>query len=137
MKVYVAGPLADIGTVRAVQRAVVAAGHELTLDWSSGPDSMLTSYASAPTVSGRLAAQDLAAVLAADALLVVAGEHDGRGMFAELGAALAMAERGDLRHIVIVGPRRHDSVFFYHPAVQRVSDVDEWLAGLDALRVDH
>ncbi|MGL5817689.1 MAG: hypothetical protein ACRCYR_09015 [Phycicoccus sp.] len=137
MKVYVAGPLADVGTVRAVQVAVVAAGHELTLDWSRGPDSTLTSYASAPTVSASIAAQDLAAVLAADALLVVAGEHDGRGIFVELGAALAMAERGDLRHVVVIGPRRHDSVFYYHRAVQRVSDVDEWLAGLDAPQVDH
>ncbi|MGL4176276.1 MAG: hypothetical protein ACRCSN_09375, partial [Dermatophilaceae bacterium] len=61
----------------------------------------------------------MAAVLAADAVLVVAGERDGRGMFVELGAALARTDLGDLRHVVVIGPITHDSVFYYHPAVQR------------------
>ncbi|MGL5859732.1 MAG: hypothetical protein ACRCY9_00555 [Phycicoccus sp.] len=136
MKIYVAGSMSDIGAVQAVQRAVVTAGHELTLDRSRGPDTTITNYALAEHVSARLPTQDLAAVLAADAVLVVAGEHDGRGMFVELGAALVAADRGDLRHIVVLGPRRHDSVFYYHPAVKRVSDVDEWLAGPDSPPVD-
>ncbi|MGL5928482.1 MAG: hypothetical protein ACRCY8_06065 [Dermatophilaceae bacterium] len=135
MKIYVAGPMSDVGAVRAVHRAVVLAGHELTLDWSRGPDSTIMNYALSQAVSARIAVQDLAAVLAADAVLVVAGD-DGRGMFVELGAALARADRGDLRHIVVIGPITHDSVFYHHPAVQRVSDVAEWLAGLDPSEVD-
>ena len=51
-------------------------------------------------------------------------------MFVELGAALTRASRGDLEHIVILGPIQHESVFYYHSAVQRVSDVDEWLVSL-------
>lgn len=66
----------------------------------------------------------------ADAVLVVASEHDGRGMFVELGAALARARRGDLHHVVVVGRIRHESVFYLHPSVVRVADVEEWLAGL-------
>jgi hypothetical protein len=69
-------------------------------------------------------------VLTADAVLVVASEHDGRGMFVELGAALARARNGDLKHVVVVGPIRHESVFYYHPAVLRVPAVDEWLAAI-------
>lgn len=100
MKIYVAGPLADVETVQAVQDAVVAAGHELALDWSRGNDvTFVGGYASRPDVSAGLAADDLNAVLAADAVLVVASEHDGRGMFVELGAALARACRGDLDHV--------------------------------------
>lgn len=127
MKICVAGPLADIENVQAVQSAVVAAGHELTLDWSRGPDIALEDdYSdSFPAVSARLAIEDLDAVLAADAVLVVASQYDGRGMFVELGAALARVRNGDLEHLVVVGPIRHHSVFYYHPLVRRVTDVDE------------
>ena len=125
-----AGPLADTKEVQAVQSAVIAAGHDLTLDWTRGPDVDFDDYGSEPAVSAELATVDLHAVLAADAVLVVASEHDGRGMFVEMGAALARALAGDLEHLVVVGPIRHESVFYYHPAVLRVSTVDEWLAGI-------
>ncbi len=130
MRIYVAGSLADAAKVRAVQSAVVAAGHELTLDWSRGQDVNFDDYGSLPAVSAKLAAEDLDAVLKADAVLVVASEHDGRGMFVELGAALARARRGELKHVVVIGTIRHESVFCYHPAVLRVSAVDEWLSGV-------
>jgi hypothetical protein len=131
VKIYVAGPLADIENVQAVQSAVVAAGHELTLDWSRGPDvAFVVDYGSVPSVSAQLAKEDLDAVLSAEAVLVLASEHDGRGMFVELGAALGRAQRGDLSHVVVIGPLRHESVFYYHPAVQRVASVGEWLASL-------
>lgn len=117
--------------MRTVQSAVIAAGHELTLDWSRGPDASFTGdYGSLPEVSAELAADDLDAVLTADAVLIVASEHDGRGMFVELGAALARACRGDLAHIVVIGQIHHESVFFYHPAIQRVSALDEWLSNV-------
>jgi hypothetical protein len=130
VRIYVAGPLAAVETVQAVQSAVVAAGHELTLDWSRGSDVTFDDYGSLPAVSAELAAAGLDAVLTADAVLVVASEHDGRGMFVELGAALARARNGDLKHVVVVGPIRHESVFYYHPAVLRVPAVDEWLAAI-------
>lgn len=125
-----AGPLADIKAVQVVQSAVVAAGHDLTLDWSRGPDATFDDYGSLPEVSAEVATEDLEAVLTADAVLVVASDHDGRGMFVELGAALARAQRGELEHVVVIGPIRHESVFYYHPAVLRVAAVDEWLASL-------
>jgi len=63
VKAYVAGPLADIEKVRAVQAAVVMS------------------------------------------------EHEGRGMFVQLGAALTRVRRGELRHLVVLGPIQHESVF--------------------------
>lgn len=98
-----------MANVRVVQTAVVAAGHELTLDWTG--DVMLTiDYASRLDVSAALAGEELDAVMTADAVLVVASEHDGRGMFVELGAALARAQRGELEHVVVVGDIRHERV---------------------------
>lgn len=127
MRIYVAGPLSDAERVQAVQTTLIAAGHELTLDWSRGPDIELDEYGSRPDVSAEIARADLDAVLTADAVLVVASEHDGRGMFVELGVALAQARRGELEHVVVVFAIRHESVIYYHPAVLRVATVDEWL----------
>lgn len=78
-------------------------------------------------VTARLASEDLDAVLAADAVLVLATEHDGRGMFVELGAALARASAGDLEHVILVGEVHHASVFYHHPLVKKVASVETWL----------
>lgn len=136
MKVYVSGPVSDTMTVQRVQSAVVAAGHELTLDWSADV-SFAQGYASKPQLSAKLAQEELDAVLAADALVVVASRHDGRGMFVELGAALARASRGELEHIVIVGQIRHESVFYFHPLVRRVLAVEDWLGELPRANTGH
>lgn len=53
-------------------------------------------------------------------------------MFVELGAALARATRGDLDHLVLIGEIRHESVFYLHPLVQRVSTVEDWLGQLSS-----
>lgn len=131
MKVYVAGALDDAERVQAVQAAVVAAGHQLSLDWTRESDvTFVNNYASDLDLSAKIATDDLDAVLDADAVLVVASEHEGRGMFVELGAALSRASRGDLEHVVVVGPIQHESVFYYHSSVQRVPTVADWLNSL-------
>ncbi len=131
MKVYVAGALDDAERVQAVQAAVVAAGHQLSLDWTRESDvTFVNSCASDLDLSAKIATDDLDAVLDADAVLVVASEHEGRGMCVELGAALSRASRGDLKHVVVVGPIQHESVFYYHSSVQRVPTVADWLNSL-------
>jgi len=129
MKIYVAGPVTDTVTVRHIQDAVLAAGHELTLDWSADV-SFSGDHASQPERSARMAKEMVDAVTAADAVLVVASEHDGRGMFVELGTALAQASRGELRHIVLIGDIHHESVFYFHPLVRRVPTVEHCLPHL-------
>lgn len=120
--------MADLQRVREVQSAVVAAGHQLTLDWTR--DTTLVDYGEHLVEAREIAAEDVDAVLSADAVLVVASEHEGRGVYVELGAALARASRGDLEHVVVVGDLRHESVFHFHPAVARVDSVHDWLATL-------
>ena len=59
--------------------------------------------------------------MTADAVVVLASSAEpGRGLFVELGAALARAELGGLEHVVVVGEIVHESVFHFHPRVRRV-----------------
>lgn len=127
MKIYVAGPVADAATVQAVQAHVLAAGHTLTMDWSADL-SFVEHFESRLDRSAHMAGEMLEAVMAAHAVLVVASEQDGRGMFVELGVALARASRGELQHVVLIGDIHHESVFYFHPTVTRVDTVADWLA---------
>lgn len=129
MKIYVSGPVTDTDTVQRVQGAVVAACHELTLDWSTDV-SFAEGYANQRERSARMAQEELDGVLAADAVLVVASEHDGRGRFVELGTALTRASRVELSHVVLIGEIHHESVFYFRPLVQRFQTVEDWLAAL-------
>ena len=129
MKIYVAGSLEDVRAVRDVQDAVVSAGHELVLDWTRGPDAALVEYGAHREAAAQLARNDLGAVIDAEAVLLVASDKVGRGMFVEFGAALLRAEQGALAHVVVIGPE-HESVFFFHPVVHRCSTVEDWLASL-------
>ncbi|HET8988624.1 MAG TPA: nucleoside 2-deoxyribosyltransferase [Humibacillus sp.] len=130
MRVYVAGELSDVETVVRVQRAVVDAGHELTHDWTQGLE-LTSDYRSRVEGSAAIARTDLAAVMAADAVVVLAsGAEPGRGLFVELGAALARAELGLLAHVVAVGEISHESVFYFHPRVHRVTTVEQWFASV-------
>lgn len=104
---------------------MVAAGHQLSLDWTQESETTFVSnYASDLDLSAKIAADDLDAVLDADAVLVVASQHEGRGMFVELGAALSRASRGDLEHVVVVGPIQHERLLLplLGPARSTVAD---------------
>ncbi|KRB45038.1 nucleoside 2-deoxyribosyltransferase [Terrabacter sp. Root181] len=128
MKVYVAGQLRDTQAVRAVQREIEHAGHTLTHDWTHDLE-LSDGYADQPARSAEIARTDLSGVMTADAVVVLASSAEpGRGLFVELGAALARAELGRLDHVVVVGEIVHESVFHFHPRVRRVRAVDEWLA---------
>lgn len=127
MRVYVAGSLADVVAVQEAQSAVESAGHEVTHDWTRGLDVALEDYAEDPDAAGRVGRTDLLGVLRADALVLVANEHPGRGMFVELGAALACVEKGQNMQVVVVGSLTAGSVFYFHPAVKRYATIAEWL----------
>jgi hypothetical protein len=99
----------------------------LTHDWTRDL-SLTQSYASRPEDSAVIAQAALAGVLASEAVVVLASSTEpGRGLFVELGAALARAELGQLDHVVVVGEIVHESVFYFHPRVRRVAALDDWL----------
>lgn len=129
MKIYVAAPLGAAALVQQTQDRLVDAGHELTFDWTQDL-SFMEGFETRPEKAAYMAGTMIDAVLCAEAVVVLATEHDGRGMFVELGAALAQAERGVLRSIAVVGPILHESVFYFHPRVCRYADLDDWLVTL-------
>ena len=112
MRIYVAGHLEDVASVQHVQSAVVAAGHDVTLDWTRGPDSAITNYATADALSIEIVEDPSPEALLAAAQIWAAAtaRRDGlsepvaperklpglRTALAVPGARLHLATQGDL-----------------------------------------
>lgn len=135
MKIFVSGSIREKGRIREVYAALIAAGHVITHDWTQ-TDAMPTSYADAPGEAAIRAQKDIDGVLAADAYIIVTdNELPGKGMYVELGAALALASlRSQGFPVLLLGPMYHESIFYYHPSILRFENFAEVLSWLDAHR---
>jgi len=93
MRIYVAGKLCDAATVRAIQAALIGAGHTITYEWTKHiPVWRAMRQRNEPTaakiVYKKLCGEnDLKGVICADALVWLY-HPDSRGAFVELGVAL-------------------------------------------------
>jgi nucleoside 2-deoxyribosyltransferase len=92
---------------------IIHAGHTLTYDWTSHPDTTDTEVFRLESV------EDLQGVKDAHILIYL---HPGRfGSAAELGAALALD-----KPVIIVGEvSKLDSVYFSHPHVRFVATISD------------
>jgi hypothetical protein len=132
MKIYVAGRWTRKPEVRAAQAALRAQGRFITHDWTEAEDPA-PEWTEAQT-RGYLADQaraDIEGVMDADTVVLL---HDdtGRGLFVELGAALAY----EPKRVIVVGADLHDGacVFYFLPEVEHAPDVASALALLAAER---
>ena len=129
MKVFVSGQLGEKAAVRRAYGKLRAAGLEVTHDWTRTDnigDKLL-----AREESGKRAALDIQGVIEADVYVLLSDNREvGKGMYVELGAALAMKSTTGRPDVFIVGPLNHLSVFYLHPAIRIVTSVDDVVAEL-------
>lgn len=131
MKVYVAGQLDDTGAVEHAYTALRAAGHAITYDWTT--DAYLRDYPGHRAEAARRAVNDIQGVIDADVFVLLSGnQRAGKGMYAELGAALALHKTTGRPRIYLVGNLTHVSIFYFHPAVIYRPDIESVIAGLPA-----
>ncbi len=138
MKIFVSGQITDLDNVRAVQDRLRAEGHEITHDWTRNEtgDKMLASNEAKLAnleETGRRAQLDIQGVVDADAYVICTDNNApkaGKGMYAELGAALALNVTQSKPKVYLLGSMNHMSVFYFHPSVQKLSSVDELIEKL-------
>lgn len=122
-EVFVSGQIHDLDNVKEVQNRLREAGHHITHDWTRNEtgDKLLGGQQAKfdnPEESARRADLDLRGVLDSDAfILVTTNEKVGKGMYVELGAALAKSALSGLPNIYAFGPRNHSSIFYFHDYV--------------------
>lgn len=133
MKVFVSGQLGEKTAVRRAYAKLRAAGFEITHDWTRTDnigDKLL-----ARQESGRRAELDIQGVIDADVYVLLSDNREvGKGMYVELGAALAMKSTTGRPDVFIVGPLNHLSVFYLHPAIRIVSTIDDVVSELALLK---
>ncbi len=125
MKIYVAAAFSRKDDVRRVYQELQVAGHEIALDWTMYED--VRPYAEHAAEASRQTEKAMAGVKDADALLFLAdGSAGGRGSFSELGGAIILKIMTGKPDIYVIGDL-HESAFFFHPAVERRSTLEEVL----------
>ncbi|MDB5178140.1 MAG: hypothetical protein JWN01_83 [Patescibacteria group bacterium] len=124
MKVFISGQVGDKAVIRRAYAALRAAGHTITHDWTI--DDPIAVTLENRTEAGRRAAKDLTGVVGCDVYILFSdNEKPGKGMYAELGAALALNETSGTPKLYIVGKLNHLSVFYLHPAIYHRGTIEE------------
>lgn len=91
MRVFVSGQFKEKHRVREAFRVMEAAGHVITYDWTR-TEALEKPYSSYSAEASRRAHEDINGILSADAFILMSDNRErGKGMYVELGAALALA----------------------------------------------
>lgn len=101
--------------------------HEITHDWTALP--MIKPYRENPERAGEFAQLQIQGIADAEVYIVLA-HHDGTGLFAELGAALAIAQLHRKLRIYGVSREIPEAMFHYHPAIVWKESIEEVLEEL-------
>jgi hypothetical protein len=136
MKIFISGQLNDAENIQALMAEVRRAGHQVTHDWTrtdaflGGRDAKLTNSAE----SGKRAENDIQGVLDSDVYVLASNnEQVGKGMYVELGAALALHQAQGKPLVYIIGKMNHLSVFYLHPAVRHAETLADVLSSAGKL----
>lgn len=127
------GQVNDLDNVRVVQQRITEAGHHITHDWTHNEtgDKLLNGQKAKfenPEEAARRADADMQGVIDSDVYILCSdNENVGKGMYVELGAAIALNATTGSPRIYIVGEMNHSSIFYWHPSVILGRTVDEIL----------
>lgn len=136
MNVFVSGQLNEKRKIRKIFKALLRQGHHITHDWTR-TDNLGPDYRSQADEAGRRAQLDINGVAAADLYILITDNlAQGKGMYVELGAALALAVQRGAPEIIVVGPRNHESIFYYHPVARHFETIEDCLAYTKTLGAD-
>lgn len=120
MKFFISGQINDAVNIRLLTNQVIEFGHEITHDWTTtdtflgGRDDKLNQRIE----SGKRAKNDIQGVVDCDVYVLSSSNTDvGKGMYVELGAALALNQSTGKPMVYIIGNMNHLSVFYLHPGV--------------------
>ena len=122
------GQLDDVKSVKDACKLLLEAGHSITHDWTESDVFLSSKEAKLANKeeAGLRAKKDLDGVISSDVYILLSNNKEaGKGMYVELGAALALREKTGKPEVYIVGEMNHMSVFYLHPSVKSRSSIVE------------
>ena len=127
MKIYVASSIKNKDKVQEVFRALRSEGHEVTTDWTLTDDIPEDERGRKKDYIQSIAKRDFEGIGECDVFVLLSEPSEGRSMYVELGLAIATHEATGKPSVFVVGQDHNESVFYFHPAVQRVGSLDDAL----------
>lgn len=126
MKAFVSGQLSEFAEVRSLQSDLEKRGIQITHDWTRTDP--IADKRRNRTEAGRRAALDITGIVDADVyVLLTDNKTAGKGMYVELGAALALHETTGKPSIHVVGAMNHLTIFYLHPEIIHHESVSGFL----------
>lgn len=129
MKIYVASSFEQREETKDAHTALLEAGHEITLDWTT--HRWLKDSPEAEGLYKEYALSDVQGVLDADVYILLLGSRASTGAHIELGIALG----SNKKHILIVGDIQQFTLFYRHPKITHlptIKDAIEHIGSIDA-----
>lgn len=117
MKFFVSGKVGNDNDAKSAMKALKDAGHQITFDWTTIEH--LKPYDKNSFASRKAAIRETKGVKDADILVLIA-HNKGVGMYVELGIAIGIGI--PIRVVTNVESR---TMFFHHPLIKRVKNIEE------------
>lgn len=117
MKFFVSGKVGVENNAKSAMKTLQDAGHQITFDWTTIEH--LKPYDKNASASREAAVQESQGIKNADVLILIT-HNKGIGMYIELGIAIGIGI--PIRIITNVESR---SMFFHHPLIKKVNNIDE------------
>lgn len=131
MRFFISGQISDFKNIQRIMNQVKNAGHSITHDWTS-TDTFLAGAEDklANEIESSIRAKnDIQGVIDSDVYVLSSDNNNvGKGMYVELGAAIALYEKTGSPDIYVIGSLNHLSLFYLHPAVTKCKSIEEVLA---------
>jgi hypothetical protein len=125
MKFYIAGNLRDRQEVRAVMDTVREAGYEVIVDWTKDRDLENNYLKNIAEVTERVQ-RDTQGILNCDVFVLVTTEPSvNKGMYVELGIAIAGWQKSRIPKVYIIGDFCNNGSFYFVRGIRRVQSIDE------------
>ena len=130
MKFFISGSINDSSNIKAIMKIVEDAGHQVTHDWTTTDAFLGGSQEKLNNLdeSRSRAKKDIDGVLNCDVYVLCSDNKKvGKGMYVELGAAIALHETRGYPKLYVIGELNHLSLFYLHESVKRRRNIQEVL----------
>ncbi|MBS3054245.1 MAG: hypothetical protein J4431_01785 [Candidatus Aenigmarchaeota archaeon] len=124
MKFYIASRFGKAAEVKEMTKKLEEMGHSVTTDWTQ--HGAIKPYSQNASKAMLYSIEDVQGVLNSDVFILITDEG-GKGMYVELGVAIASFIEKKTPRIYIVGAHNENTIFFFHPSVSRKDSIQDVL----------
>ncbi|MCC7570240.1 hypothetical protein KO465_02750 [Candidatus Micrarchaeota archaeon] len=130
MRFYVSGRFYDREKIIEVFQYLKSRGYEIANDWTEHKN-LRGEYGENMELSVKYTNEDVEGVRNCDVFVLISDKQGGTGMHTEFGIALNSLLEKNKPKIYVIGEHTSRCMFYFHPKVKRMKNLDEVLNDLD------